>query len=351
MEHISANLEVRPPVYAQNEHNSTVFNGKRYQLDVIQEPVRARMCGFGDKDRRPITPPPCVRLRIFDAQTNQEIPVDEINSSFFVLTADLWNDSRTHEVNIVRHSNHSPAMSISASTVVSYPPPPERFLVATMATQYGAPAGGMYLVQQPPQQYAPPPQYNGYANGYANGQHQHQHPGSSSFDFAGQQQQQQQGMVHQAPFAGQGHPQIAYAHLPPQPVAHPQGSHTRNLIGSLAVPASKLKDEKDELGIWFVFQDLSVRTEGHFCLKFAFVDVNDPATPGVPTHDESPILATIFSQSFQVYSAKKFPGVIESTALSKAFAAQGVKIPIRKDAAKNANAEDFEDDNDDPSRP
>jgi hypothetical protein len=32
-----------------------------------------------------------------------------------------------------------------------------------------------------------------------------------------------------------------------------------------------------------------------------------------------------------VYSAKKFPGVCESTSLSKTFAAQGIKIPIRKD--------------------
>lgn len=34
----------------------------RYRLEVSQEPVRARMCGFGDKDRRPIDPPPVVRL-------------------------------------------------------------------------------------------------------------------------------------------------------------------------------------------------------------------------------------------------------------------------------------------------
>jgi len=43
------------------------------------------------------------------------------------------------------------------------------------------------------------------------------------------------------------------------------------------------------------------------------------------------VLATAFSDVFTVWSAKKFPGVKESTALSKCFAAQGVKIPIRKD--------------------
>ena len=45
----------------------------------------------------------------------------------------------------------------------------------------------------------------------------------------------------------------------------------------------------------------------------------------------APILATTFSDEFQVYSAKKFPGVVDSTPLSKAFAKQGIKIPIRKD--------------------
>lgn len=48
----------------------------------------------------------------------------------------------------------------------------------------------------------------------------------------------------------------------------------------------------------------------------------------------APVLAAVFSQPFQVFSAKKFPGVIESTDISKTFAGQGIKIPIRKDAGK-----------------
>jgi hypothetical protein len=38
----------------------------------------------------------------------------------------------------------------------------------------------------------------------------------------------------------------------------------------------------------------------------------------------APVLATAYSDVFQVYSAKKFPGVIESTGLSKCFATQGM---------------------------
>ena len=55
---------------------------------------------------------------------------------------------------------------------------------------------------------------------------------------------------------------------------------------------------------------------------------------------EAPILATTFSSDFHVFSAKKFPGVIESTPLSKCFASQGVKIPIRKDGPGKGQDDD-----------
>lgn len=55
------------------------------------------------------------------------------------------------------------------------------------------------------------------------------------------------------------------------------------------------------------------------------------------------ILASAFSEVFNVYSAKKFPGVCESTPLSKTFASQGIKIPIRKDSnVKGEGGEDEE---------
>lgn len=51
-----------------------------------------------------------------------------------------------------------------------------------------------------------------------------------------------------------------------------------------------------------------------------FVNVGDGT--GLNT-GVAPVLASAFSEVFQVYSAKKFPGVIESTPLSKCFATQG----------------------------
>ena len=58
----------------------------------------------------------------------------------------------------------------------------------------------------------------------------------------------------------------------------------------------------------------------------------------------APILASTFSDPFQVYSAKKFPGVSDSTALSRKFAAQGIKLPIRKSELRRSGAgeEDYD---------
>lgn len=53
--------------------HSMIELGRRYTLQVVQQPQRARMCGFGDKDRRPITPPPCIRLVIIDVATGVEV--------------------------------------------------------------------------------------------------------------------------------------------------------------------------------------------------------------------------------------------------------------------------------------
>ena len=203
----------------------------------------------------------------------------------------------------------------------------------------------------------------------------------------------------------------------------PQGMFTRNLIGSLVCSAFRLTDTNDKIGIWFVMQDLSVRTEGVFrCVSFShslpylltpfphsstpfltppfslppshspfltpldlpptplllpppphhlydlltntkkkrlqlsFVNVGHP-TPMGPTsstttssggstainQSKAPILASVFSEPFQVFSAKKFPGVCDSTALSKCFATQGIKIPIRKEGANSKNNEDDDD--------
>ncbi|KAF2725616.1 hypothetical protein K431DRAFT_190182, partial [Polychaeton citri CBS 116435] len=253
-----------------------------YRLEVVQQPRRARMCGFGDKDRRPITPPPCIKLFITDKVTGKNIPPSafESHGCFFVLSVDLWDETGSREVNVVRTNGTSPAPSISNSTTTSYPPPPDRPLMGAYSYVQG-PDGMLYTSMQ----------------GYG-----------------------QEAYYNQS-----------YGHVPSQ--SSSSTMMTRNLIGSLTVNATMLTAPKDTPAFWFVLQDLSVRTEGWFRLKMNFIDVGAGMANQL-NKGKAPVLATTFSDKFQVFSAKKFPGVIESTPLSKEFAQQGIKIPIRKDNSK-----------------
>lgn len=201
----------------------------QFALEICQQPQRARMCGFGDKDRRPITPPPCIRLRITDSRTGKEVDISEFEGNFFVLQVDLWDEKGEKEVNIVRASSSSPAVSISTATTTSYPPPPERPMISEMSPpgMYIGPDGQPYMAQN-----LRHPSYPGGPIGYPNQFGQQAYPG---------------------------------APMPYMPQSQNNSAmFTRNLIGSLTVNASKLEDPEKKPGFWFVLQDLSVRTEGFF---------------------------------------------------------------------------------------
>ena len=46
-------------------HNQPV-DSYRFALEIVQQPIRSRLCGFGEKDRRPIDPPPVVQARAYE---------------------------------------------------------------------------------------------------------------------------------------------------------------------------------------------------------------------------------------------------------------------------------------------
>lgn len=51
-------------------------------------------------------------------------------------------------------------------------------------------------------------------------------------------------------------------------------TYTRNFVGASVASANILKDEHDNLGIFFVLQDLSVRTEGVYRIKLMFANLS-----------------------------------------------------------------------------
>lgn len=75
-------------------------------------------------------------------------------------------------------------------------------------------------------------------------------------------------------------------------------------------------------GGFFVFGDLSVKLEGQFRLKFSMFEISNYSATN---------LKSVYSNVFQVYPSKTFPGMLESTFLSRSFSDQGVRIRIRKE--------------------
>ncbi|CAG8803955.1 4558_t:CDS:2, partial [Gigaspora rosea] len=88
-----------------------------YRLEVSQEPVRARMCGFGDKDRRPIDPPPVVRL-IVTSTDGTPISESSIDHSMMIVHAGLWSEDCTEERSLVINPSTIPTQSAGPSSTV-----------------------------------------------------------------------------------------------------------------------------------------------------------------------------------------------------------------------------------------
>lgn len=203
----------------KNTSHRTTKDGRRirYEMQVIQQPERARACGSGAKssaDRRPVDPPPIVELRIFE---NDQDVTFAYNANFF-LHASLENARPL--------AAGRTAPSISGTPVLT-----------------GTPVAGMAYLDRP-------------------------------------------------------------------------------------TPAG-----------YFIFPDLSVRHEGKYRLSFALLENLsevkdlDPDDPNV-IHDGNRFVTNrceVKSAPFTVFSAKKFPGLSESTALSRMVAEQGCRVRIRRD--------------------
>jgi hypothetical protein len=164
----------------------------------------------------------------------------EVDCNFFILSVDLWDAEGRQEQNLVMHpSNNASANLVSSNTSPNTP-------IGYQHPPWGA--------QDPNHHY---------------GHHPH-HP---------QNEYHSQPFVSYNPTYQQGYPPTAYpAHHYDEmnygpPSQQSNGQFTRNLIGSLTASAFRLKDDKDVPGIWFVLQDLSVRTEGTFRLKFSFLNL------------------------------------------------------------------------------
>ena len=134
-------------------------------------------------------------------------------------------------------------------------------------------------------------------------------------------------------------------------IAHARGTpapatNTPPVLTGMPVSGMAYLDRPQEAG-YFLFPDLSVRHEGRYKLTFNLYEEtkdekdkdkerdgeNQPPIPGLnpATGGSFDFRMEVKSQEFIVYSAKKFPGLAESTPLSRVVAEQGCRVRIRRD--------------------
>ncbi|KAK9244631.1 velvet factor-domain-containing protein [Lipomyces tetrasporus] len=111
------------------------------------------------------------------------------------------------------------------------------------------------------------------------------------------------------------------------PVARPP---SETLAGTLVSSLHRVRDENDREGGYFVFGDLSVKLDGQFRLQFNLFEMLDGA--------QVEFITSTVSDIFTVYSGRHFPGVLESTSLSRQFSDQGVRLRLRKETGGRAGA-------------
>ncbi|KAL8896956.1 MAG: hypothetical protein Q9207_007465 [Kuettlingeria erythrocarpa] len=132
-----------------------------------------------------------------------------------------------------------------------------------------------------------------------------------------------------------------------QPRVHPVTQAMPVLTGMPVAGIAYL--DRPEAAGYFIFPDLSVRHEGKYRLNFnLYEEVKEPkdedaksstptaaaqqmANSPMPPQAHVHFRLEVRSLPFHVYSAKKFPGLAESTQLSKTVADQGCRVRIRRD--------------------
>ena len=110
---------------------------------------------------------------------------------------------------------------------------------------------------------------------------------------------------------------------------------TRRLTGTLVAspfagtdldaPASP--DISARLGCFFIFSDLSCRQVGRYRLRFQIMKV---IPERMEVGSRTNVIRSIESDPFEVYSAKDFPGMRASTALTRDLKRQGAAVSVKK---------------------
>ncbi|KAI9506593.1 velvet factor, partial [Coemansia spiralis] len=75
---------------------------RAFRFSIVQQPIRARMCGSSDKDWRPVSPPPVLKLELLDMEGNSVI--DGTFMQYLVVHTTLWKEDREEELTVIENN-------------------------------------------------------------------------------------------------------------------------------------------------------------------------------------------------------------------------------------------------------
>ncbi|KAJ6163600.1 hypothetical protein N7497_003579 [Penicillium chrysogenum] len=226
----------------------------RYHLHIRQQPIAARACGAGDRDRRPVDPPPIVQILLTDFDSNSQEDRDLLQDPRFtkhIHASAIRSEIKTGTETAIENENENTKenenekekekqMASPAQTTTSQP------------HYYRAKPLCPPSTSTPTQTPTPLP---------------HTHP----------------------PYP------ILISPTPPHHVYNHAASR-------LHQPAT-----------FFIFADLSIRSAGLYRLQFRLMNWGSVEDTG----QSMPILAQAWSDPFRVYPAKDFPGMRDSSILAE----------------------------------
>ncbi|KAF9416679.1 hypothetical protein BGZ76_004613 [Entomortierella beljakovae] len=282
------------------------------KIKIAQQPLHARMCGFGEKDRRPVDPPPIVQLLL-----------DE--------------DHEQHPTKRMQRSAAAAASKKAATLAIKSKDKDngdkEGDKVNTKSNQLDDTTESPSLGKRSRPSSSSDNSSKNKTKQDDNDNDSDSNSGGSDDelddDDEGQLQEQDPLFVlHVSLWSADG-TEVRNMIATPGQTEPPK--LTRILMGSLVVSPILLNNPEGVPGWYFSFPDLSIRTEGVYTLKFSLMRFGSFDFTSSDDGHASMLVAEETSEPFTVFSAKKFPGMTESTELSKAFAKQGLKIPIRND--------------------
>ncbi|KAI0911565.1 hypothetical protein F4823DRAFT_623463 [Ustulina deusta] len=64
-----------------------------YRISIRQQPVAARSCGYGERDRRVIDPPPIIQMSIEDSAASEEEIRNRLTHSYSIMHCTIWNEA------------------------------------------------------------------------------------------------------------------------------------------------------------------------------------------------------------------------------------------------------------------